>query len=201
MAKEHNERVLNSSSNQGIKWSFIPPGALHFGGLWEAAVKSFKYHFARTVGNTLLTFEQLNTYVIEIKAILNSRPLTPLSFDPNDFRSLTPAHFLIGEPLTSFPQADLRSLPCNRLSTWQQVQARPQHFWARWPKEYLNELTIRSKWKSGASDGIAVGSMVVLKQEHRPPSPLKWNLGRHRRSPWSRWDYSCSNCKNNIGHL
>ena len=173
---EHNERVLKFLSNEGIKWSFIPPGAPHFGGLWEAAVKSFKHHFARTVGNTLLTFEQLETYVIEIEAILNSRPLTPLSSDPNDFRSLTPGHFLIGEPLTSFPQADLRSLPCNRLSAWQQVQARTQHFWARWHKEYLNELTVRSKWKSGSSGSISVGSMVVLKEENLPP--LRWNLGR-----------------------
>ena len=82
-----------------------------FGGLWEAAVKSFKHHFVRTIGGKLLTHEQFQTFLHEIEAVLNSRPLTLLSTDPNDLLPLTPGHFLIGSPITSFPQDDLRSIP------------------------------------------------------------------------------------------
>ena len=32
------------STAQGIKWSFIPPSAPHFLGLWESGVKSVKFH-------------------------------------------------------------------------------------------------------------------------------------------------------------
>ena len=59
-----------------ISWSFIPPNAPHFGGLWEAAVKSAKYHmtwYFRIVGKTHLTFEEMQTTLCEIEAILNSR--------------------------------------------------------------------------------------------------------------------------------
>ncbi|XP_076384102.1 uncharacterized protein LOC143261869 [Megalopta genalis] len=80
----------------------------HFGGLWEAAVKSFKYHLKRVAGNELFTFENFNTLITEIEAILNSRPLSPISSDANDLLALIPGHFLIGDSLTSLRERDFR---------------------------------------------------------------------------------------------
>ena len=127
---EQDLAVQKFLTEQKITWHFVPPRAPHFGGLWEAAVKSFKHHLLRIVGNTFLTQEQFETYVVEIEEILNSRPLSPLSTDPNDFLPLTPGHFLIGSSLTSFPQEDLRSIPEGRLSAWQDVEVLRQHFWS-----------------------------------------------------------------------
>ena len=117
-----------------------------------------KHHLLRIVGNTLLTYEQLETLIIEIEAILNSRPISPMSSDPNDFLPLTPGHFLIGGPLTSFPQ-QLR-----------------QHFWKRWHAEYLHQLTTRTKWKLAANQQIKIGTLVIIKEDNA--SPLQWTLGR-----------------------
>lgn len=100
-------------------WHFNPPNAPHFGGLWEAAVKSFKIQLKRVIGQTTLTLEELHTLLVEIEGILNSRPLAILSGD--ELNILTPAHFLIGHPLTLVPQGDVTDVKQNKLSRWQLI--------------------------------------------------------------------------------
>ncbi|XP_043469456.1 uncharacterized protein LOC122503094 [Leptopilina heterotoma] len=73
---EHTSKIVNFLTNKEIQWHFSPPQSPHFGGLWEAAVKSFKSHFKKTVGAVLFTYEELLTYTTEIEAILNSRRIT-----------------------------------------------------------------------------------------------------------------------------
>lgn len=126
--KQHTQAISAYSAHQGIRWHFIPARAPNFGGLWEAAVKSFKHHLRRVVGASLFTYEEFNTFATEIEAVLNSRPLTSLSSDPNDLLALTPAHFLIGDTLTSLPEQDFRDTAENRLSSWQHIQKVRQHF-------------------------------------------------------------------------
>lgn len=162
--------------DQGTSWKFIPPNAPHFGGLWEAAVKSAKIHLHRIVGRAHLTFEELQTVFCEIEAILNSRPLTPLSADPNDLSYLSPGHFLVGTTLNSFPYNDLTDVSENRLMRWQRVEQIRQHFWRRWCQEYLHTLQERSKWRSNKGEQLKPNQMVLLKQQGL--APLQWLLGR-----------------------
>lgn len=58
-----------------------------------------KFHLKRVEGMKSLPFEQFSTLLIQIEAVLNSRPIHPLSDDPSDVQALTPGHFMIGEPL------------------------------------------------------------------------------------------------------
>jgi hypothetical protein len=81
------------SSRVHCEWHFNPPGAPHFGGLWEAAIKSTKTHLKKVVGAQVYTIEEMTTLVTRIEGVLNSRPLQPLSSDPNDLDALTPGLF------------------------------------------------------------------------------------------------------------
>ncbi|RLU23334.1 hypothetical protein DMN91_003538 [Ooceraea biroi] len=87
--------IANTLASNRTEWRFNPPAAPHFGGKWEAAVKSVKFHLRRLIGDTSLTYEEFNIVLIQIEAILNSQPLCPLSDDPADLEALTPAHFLV----------------------------------------------------------------------------------------------------------
>ncbi|XP_043498669.1 uncharacterized protein LOC122521972 [Polistes fuscatus] len=88
-------------AQDNTQWHFNPPAAPHMSGKWEAAVKSLKFYVERTVGDTLLTYEETSTLLAQIEAILNSKPLEPLSDDPEDTTVLTPGHFLIGIALNA----------------------------------------------------------------------------------------------------
>ena len=105
-SKDSNENSINHFVTQrGIDWVTVPPRAPHFGGLWEAAIKSVKRHSRRSVGLQILSFEELDTFITEIESILNSSPIKAMSNDPNDIRPFTPAHFLLGRPMNEMPQS------------------------------------------------------------------------------------------------
>ncbi|XP_025997894.2 uncharacterized protein LOC113006176 [Solenopsis invicta] len=172
---EHKDRVNRFAIDHRITWHFIPPIAPHFGGLWESTVKLFKHHYKRVVGDLLFTFEELNTFTTEIEGILNSRPISYLSSDPNDPIILSPAHCMIGKPIMNMPEHDYSSVPAARLSTWQHLSKVRQDFWTRWSQEYLSELQTRHKWNKEERN-IEVGTIVLLKEKNLPCS--QWAMGR-----------------------
>lgn len=167
--------LVEALENKGISWSFIPAGSPHFGGLWESGVKTVKYHLKRVAGNALLTFEDFYTLLVEIEAVVNSRPMHPLSNDPDDMTPLTPSHFLIGRAMESVPDKNYTQYSINRLSHFQRIQQMKGHFWTRWSREYISELQKRQKWTTHQGE-LHQNDLVVLKEENL--SPLKWLLGR-----------------------
>lgn len=168
------KKLLHFTTPRGIEFKFNPPAAPHQGGLWESAVKSAKHHLRRVMGDTVLTLPEFMTLITQIEAMLNSRPLIPLSSDPADLSALTPGHFLIGAPLASVPEPDLFDVPNNRLRHWQLVQAFHQRIWKRWQLEYLNTLQQRYKWTQ-SRENINVGDLVLV---HQNSPPLSWPLAR-----------------------
>ncbi|XP_036148448.1 uncharacterized protein LOC118644088 [Monomorium pharaonis] len=172
---EFKTQIDEFATSKKISWHFNPPLSPHFGGIWEAAVKSFKHHLKRVVGDRLFIYEELNTLAIEIEAILNSRPLCPISTDPNDPIALTPAHLLVGRPFTMLPENDYTSVPENRLTSWRLITKARQDFWSRWHIEYLNELQKRQKW-IGSDTGLQQDAVVILIDKDQPC--MRWPLGR-----------------------
>ena len=111
-----------------IDLKFSHERAPHFSGLWEAAVKSAKFHLRRVVGSQKLDFEEFSTVVAQIESCLNSRPLLQLNSHSDDGISvLTPGHFLIGRPLWAYPETTITT-PLYLLRRWNLCQSMVQHF-------------------------------------------------------------------------
>ncbi|GFT63917.1 uncharacterized protein TNCV_2314051 [Trichonephila clavipes] len=65
LIENSDDNLAGFLSAEGIEWKFIPPRAPSFGGLWEASVKSIKYHLRRVVSGSNLTYEEFLTVCIQ----------------------------------------------------------------------------------------------------------------------------------------
>jgi hypothetical protein len=65
--EEFLRQVHNYAAKTQFQRHFIPPNSPHFGGMWEARVKSLKYHWKINVGKELLTFEKFSTLITQVE--------------------------------------------------------------------------------------------------------------------------------------
>lgn len=171
------QRALHEQTlKQNLTFHFQPVTGSHFCGLVEAGVKSFKHHLHRVIGTRTQTYDEMHTVLCQIEAVLNSRPLCVLSSDSADPLPLTPAHFLIGGPLTALPDISLTEFNTDRLNRWQWVQQCIQHFWKRWSREYLHEIQQAHKWFHDRGPPISEGMIVMVRDDNLPV--LQWRLAR-----------------------
>lgn len=168
-------KLASLLANDGTQWIFNPPAAPHFGGKWEAGVKSVKQHLRRVIGTHSLTYEEMSTFLLQVEVVLNSRPLSPLTEDPDDLNVLTPGHFLIGSALTVIPEPELENVKLSRLSRWQLLRQMTDSFWTKWSKECLQRYQTVYKWNQ-PMESIRKDSLVLVIDERYPPA--KWPLGR-----------------------
>lgn len=72
----HSPRVLNYLTNHCVAWKFIVEWAPWWGGFWECMVCSVKQCLRKYIGRSSLNRNELNTLLIEVESVLNSRLLT-----------------------------------------------------------------------------------------------------------------------------
>ena len=103
----------------------------------------------------------------EVTNILNSRPLTRNSSDPNDPDALTPNHLLHLRPSPSLPPGVFVDKDQNTQRQWRQAQFLANLFWKRWTREYLPQLQRRQKWNE-VERNLKVDDIVLLTDENFP---------------------------------
>ena len=125
-----NRHMKQNLSTKAIEWLVIPVHAPNFRGLWE--IKSLKQHLRKVMKKQNLLIEHFSTVITQNESMLNSRPLTALSTDPNDLSALTPGHFLIGSPINLLPDLNSKKTRIGNLKDFQQMQTTINQFWKEW---------------------------------------------------------------------
>ncbi|XP_064475318.1 uncharacterized protein LOC135389183 [Ornithodoros turicata] len=165
-------------STKRIHWQFIVERAAWWGGMWERMVRTVKNCLRRSLGRQSLTFEELETLLSEVEAVVNSRPLTFLHSSPEEPIALTPAHLLIGKTLTALPEQPAAPVKPSTASTavkrWRHRQQIADRFWKRWKHEYLLELRSAHLCRAQRNQrAIGEGDVVLLHEDKAPRSMWK----------------------------
>ena len=174
--KQRTDVIQSKMACDQIQWIFSPPHGPHFGGVLERLVQSCKRAMKVTIANRLVNDQVLSTVVAEVASLLNARPLTHLSMDPNDPDPLTPNHFLFGgaRPYVTTLWVDVKGVEATE-NQYRQSQAIVEHFWKRWLKEYVPHLTERRKWTTDRRN-VEVGDLVLIIEPNTPRG--QWPLGQ-----------------------
>jgi len=120
--------------------------------------------------------ESFATVLTEVEAIINSRPLTPVSVDPaSNNEPLTPNHLLLVGRTPDLVSGVFKREDNYVRRRWQLIHYLADQFWIRWTREYLQTLQVRHKWTK-LEKNYKVKDVVLLYDEHVPRS--KWKMGR-----------------------
>ena len=158
--------ICNELSPRGIAFRHSPPLASHQGGVCEAILRLVRKAMDAVLTDKYyrkLSDEGLWTLLKEIEYMLNCRPLTRVSSDPEDFRALSPMTLLNG---CIDPQlhSDVFVNSGGLRASYRASQMQADLFWQRWRLEYLSMLQKSHKWIV-PHDNIRPNSLVLLKEE------------------------------------
>ena len=96
-------RIESGLASKGIERKFITEQSPWRGGWRERFCRVVEEPLRKVLGEARLTFTELNTLLVKIEGVINSRPLTAVSDDHRDQSPITPAHLAIGKPLNQLP--------------------------------------------------------------------------------------------------
>lgn len=116
--------------------------------------------------NVRLSDEVLENVLCEVESIINGRPITKLSDDPNDFSRLTPNRLLLLRHSPVLPPGKFSGHDMYR-RRWRHAQYIADQFWRKWIRLYLPELQRRVKW-TDKKRNLSVGDLVLIVDENTP---------------------------------
>lgn len=160
---------------ESIQWTFNTPSASHHGGAWESMIRLIRKVLCSVLHQQTLTDEALHTVLCEAEVILNDRPITKISDDPNDLEPLTPNHLLTLKRKPTLPPGVFEQHDIYVRRRWKQSQYISDLFWKRWAKEYLSNLQERQKWNQ-LNRNVKIGDVVLIADSSAPRN--SWMIGK-----------------------
>ena len=161
--------------NNRIEKRFILPASPWWGGFYERLVRSVKLPLKKVLGKARLSYEEVETVLIEIEAVINSRPLTYL-YDDDITEPLTPSHLLSGRNMfqkcAENSASSVISVDIGKRARC--VQRAVQLFWNKFKQCYLAELREHHMYQNKGNKNnddklLKVNDVVLVKDDVLTP--------------------------------
>ena len=169
------ETIKKASETWDIDWKFNYPFSPHMGGSWESLVKLVKRALVSVLGRSQVDLHELRRLFTDAQALVNSRPLAPMSDDDDDPAVITPFELVNGRPfqqLEDLAQGKSYDHP-NMTKVWRYRTRLLNRFWEKWRDQYLMRLAARSKWTQERLPP-EIGQIVVINDPTKAKGRWKW---------------------------
>ncbi|XP_055623761.1 uncharacterized protein LOC129767164 [Toxorhynchites rutilus septentrionalis] len=175
LKKMDQAEVIREITSPETEWKFLPPASPHMGGSWERLIQSVKRNLTAMKPGRNPTDETLRNMLTEVENVINSRPLTYVPIEDPEAPVLTPNHFLLGSSSGLKPATIFDDSAVVLRRSWCISQVETNIFWKRWVRDYLPDLTKRTKWFDEVKP-IEVNDIVVVVDPGLPRNC--WPKGR-----------------------
>ena len=174
MIKNLDQRSLQDyGCVEGFQWVFSSADAPWQNGVSEALIKSAKRAMTAAIGESILTFSELQTVCYEAANLLNERPIGRHPTSPDD-KYLCPNDLLLGRSTSRIPNGPFAQSTDPR-RRFEFVQMVTDNFWKKWTRDYFPSLLIQQKWHT-AHRNLKVGDVVLIQDSNLIRS--QWKLGK-----------------------
>ncbi|XP_055958534.1 uncharacterized protein LOC130013669 [Patella vulgata] len=173
------EKIRQELLKDGCDWYEIRmnvPYSSHMGGVWERQIRTVRSILSALMDqhSSQLDDECLRMFMVEAESIVNNRPFTTISTDPD--QPITPNHILTSKTKILLPPPGVFQRNDVYLrKRWRKVQYIANEFWNSWRKSYLHNLQERQKW-SRSQKNLQVNDIVIIKSDNEPRN--HWRLAR-----------------------
>ena len=170
------DEIQNCARKYGgeIEWTFTAAHAQWQNGVSEALIKSVKKSLIIAIGNSILTYSQLQSSLFEVANILNQRPIGIKPSNDIDLgKYLCPNDLLLGRTTGQALSYNMEETPSfNSILDFNDKIV--DSFWKKWTRDFLPSLIIRQKLYFEKRN-LCIGDIVIFQDSN--VIKACWKLG------------------------
>ena len=130
---------------QGLQWIFSSADAPWQNDASEALIKSIKKAITLAIGESVMTFSELQTVCFETANLVHERPIGRHPTSPDDDSYLCPNDLLLGRSTSRVPSGPFAQTE-NPRYRFEFIQRIVDNFWRKWTRDYFPSLIIHQRW-------------------------------------------------------
>ena len=158
------EKLKSFGVMEGFESNFTPADAPWQNGTSESLIRSVKRSLKAAIGESILTFSELQTVLFEVANLINERPIGRHPRSAEDSSYLCPNNLLLGRSTTRVPSGPFNESTNARLH-FEFIQNIVDSFWKRWTTNYFPDLIVCQKWHT-AHRNLKTGDLVLIQDSN-----------------------------------